>query len=90
MHACPERLRRVDFQMVGRSDFYGGHSEIASGTAALRESSREGNLVDVHEISGGITTTIAFLWLKASNIVQKAVNMALIYAENEMKEERHV
>ena len=51
MHARLERLRRVDLQMVGRSDQHGGHSEIASGAAVVWESPREGNLVDVHEIS---------------------------------------
>lgn len=71
MHARPASIRCADFQVVGRSDFYGGHSEIASGTAALRESERKDNLDGVYEVSRGITVTIAFLRLKASNINKK-------------------
>lgn len=88
MHARPERLWRIDLQMVGRSDQHGGHSEIASRATSFWESERKDNLAGVYEISGGTTTTSAFLWLKVSNIVQKAVNMTIIYAENEIKERR--
>lgn len=51
MHARPERLRRVDLQVVGRSDQYSGHSKITSGAAVVWKSSGKDNLVDVHEIS---------------------------------------
>ena len=51
MHARSAATRRVDFQMVGRSDQHGGRSETLSRAAIVRESSREGNLVGVHEIS---------------------------------------
>ena len=88
MHARPPSLRRVDFQMVRRSDQHGGRSETSPRATVVWESERQDNLDGVYEISGGITTTSAFLRLKASNIVQKAVNMTLIYAENEMKERR--
>ena len=87
MHARPPSLRRVDFQMVRRSDFYGGRSETPSCAAALLESEGQDNLDGVYEISGG-TTTSAFLQLKASNINQKTGNMTTIYAKNMMKEWR--
>ena len=88
MHACPEKLRRVDLQMVGRSDKYGGHSEIASGTAIVWESEGQDNLDGVYEVSRGIITTIAFLRLKASNINKKVGYVTLIYAKSGMKEWR--
>ena len=88
MYARPKRLRRIDLQMVGRSDFYGGHFEIASSTAALRESEGKDNLDGVYEISGGITTTIAKMRLKALNNIQKTEYVTLIYVKNEMKEWR--
>ena len=70
--------------MVGRSDFYGGRSETTSSTAAFRESERKGNLDGVYEISGGITTTIAFLRLKALNNIKKTEYVTLIYVKNEV------
>ena len=88
MYACPEKLRRVDLQMVGRSDKYGGHSEIASGTAIVWESEGQDNLDGVYEVSRGIITTIAFLRLKASNINKKVGYVTLIYAKSGMKEWR--
>ena len=51
MHARSAATRRVDFQMVGRSDQHGGRSETTSGAAVVWKSSGKGNLVDVHEIS---------------------------------------
>lgn len=86
VHACPEILRRIDLQVVGRSDFYGGHFEIASSTAALRESKGKDNLAGVYEISRGITTTIAKMRLKTLNNIQKSGYATLIYAKNVMKE----
>lgn len=88
MHARSERLRSVDLQMVGRSDQHSGHSKITSGTAIVWESERQDNLDGVYEVSGGITTTIAFLWLKALNNIQKEGYATLIYAKSEMKERR--
>ena len=90
MYARPEILRRVDLQMVGRSDKYGGHSEIASGTAIVWESEGQDNLDGVYEVYRGIITTIAFLRLKALNNIQKAEYVTLIYVKNEMKEKQHV
>ena len=69
MHARPEILRRVDLQMVGRSDQHSRCSETNSGAAVVWKSSGKDNLDGVYEVSRGIITTIAFLRLKASNIV---------------------
>ena len=88
MHARPERLWRIDLQMVGRSDQHGGHSEIASRATSFWESERKDNLDGVYEISGGTTTTIAKMRLKTLNNIQKSGYATLIYAKNEMKEWR--
>ena len=74
--------------MVGRSYQHGGRPETSPRATVVWESEGQDNLAGVYEISRGITTTIAFLRLKVSNIVQKAVNMTIIYAENEIKERR--
>ena len=71
MYACSASIRRVDFQMVGRSDQHDGRYEIASGAAVVRESEGKDNLDGVYEVSRGITTTSAFFRLKASNTNQK-------------------
>ena len=51
MHARPETSWGIDLQMVGRSDQHGGHSEIASGAAVIRESEGKDNLAVFYEIS---------------------------------------
>ena len=86
MHARPEGLRRIDLQMVGRSDQHGGRSETASRAAALWESEGKDDLDGIHEISRGITTTIAKMRLKTLNNIQKSGYATLIYAKNVMKE----
>lgn len=86
MHARSERLRRIDLQMVGRSDQHGGHSETPSCAALVRESEGKDNLDMLYEISGGITTTIAKMRLKTLNNIQKSGYATLIYAKNVMKE----
>ena len=54
------------------------------------QSSGKDNLDGVYEVSRGIITTIAFLWLKALNDIKKDEYVTLIYVKNVMKEERHV
>ena len=71
MYARPPSLRRIDLQMVGRSDQHGGRSETSPRATVVWESEGQDNLDGVYEISGGITTTIAKMRLKASDINQK-------------------
>ena len=74
--------------MERRSDQHGGHFEAAPDAAVVRESEGQDNLANVYEISGGTTTTIAKMWLKTLNNIQKSGYVTLIYAKNMMKEWR--
>ena len=93
MHACTETIWNARVQ-VERGGYPAPRGACGNpGRAAIRASQRkeyEYTLDVLYEISGGITTTISFLWLKALNDIKKDEYVTLIYVKNVMKEERHV